>query len=420
MNVAHLAGNLALPTASRFAWAEAASGVRYPFHLVRWSIALAGIAALCSGLAHAQSRTASAPALPLEESDTAVLPAAGPHRVFVFDLAARGANVIEADDEKLKLVGLVPSAFLGTMTLSRDASKIYIAETILTRGNRGERQDVLAVYDGATLNLVKEINLPGRLMVVPKAQLFDTSEDNRLAYVYDMIPSSSVHVIDLDKGEVIASIDMPGCALAFPYGPRSVASICGDGTVGVATVPASGEARAVFSKPFFDPDNDPIFEGSVADKTSGEAWFLSYTGKIYPAKLGEMTAIGNSWSVAGAAGLPVPGVGVQELAWRPGGAQVMALHRAAKRLYVLMHPGNHWTHKMPGTEVWVLDAVRQTLIRRINLKVPARSIAVSQDDKPLLYAFGNEDRDFTVYDATSGESLRQRKLPGLLAWVPGN
>jgi methylamine dehydrogenase heavy chain len=257
-------------------------------------------------------------------------------------------------------------------------------------------------------------------MVVPKAQLFDTSEDNRLAYVYDMIPSSSVHVIDLDKGQVIASIDMPGCALAFPYGPRSVASICGDGTVGVATVPASGEARAVFSKPFFDPDSDPIFEGSVADKTSGEAWFLSYTGKIYPAKLGEMTAIGNSWSVAGAAGLPVPGVGVQELAWRPGGAQVMALHRAAKRLYVLMHPGNHWTHKMRGTEVWVLDAVRQTLIRRINLKVPARSIAVSQDDKPLLYAFGNEDRDFTVYDATSGESLRQRKLPGLLAWVPGN
>jgi len=96
----------------------------------------------------------------------------------------------------------------------------------------------------------------------------------------------------------------------------------------------------------------------------------------------------------------------------------MALHRASKRLYVLMHAGNYWTHKKTGTEVWVMDGARQTLIRRISLEAPARSIAVSQDDHPLLNIM-EEEGDFAVIDALTGEKLRKRKLAGILTWVPG-
>jgi methylamine dehydrogenase heavy chain len=83
-----------------------------------------------------------------------------------------------------------------------------------------------------------------------------------------------------------------------------------------------------------------------------------------------------------------------------------------------MHTGNFWTHKQNGTEVWVLDISTRTLLRRISLEEPARSISVSQDNAPLLYASG-ADGDFTVIDANTGEKLRQRKLPSGMAAVPG-
>ena len=111
---------------------------------------------------------------------------------------------------------------------------------------------------------------------------------------------------------------------------------------------------------------------------------------------------------------------MQELAWRPGGQQVLAVHRATRRLYVLMHTGNYWTQKADGTEVWVLDSARHTLVRRIKLEAPGHGIAVSQDGKPLLYVIGSAwAGTIDVYDATSGEKLRGRKLRGIIGLAPG-
>lgn len=371
--------------------------------------------------AQSPSPSPSSVPLPAETSDVATLPAAGPHRVFVmagFE-APPGTSIVDADSDELKTLGTVPVAQYGFMALSRDAERIFAIETFYSRGNRGTREDVLAVYDGRTLNLLKDIVLPGRLVVVPKPGIFDVSEDARLAYVYDMLPASGVHVVDVEQGKVITSVDLPGCALTYPYGPRGFASVCGDGSVAAVQVPESGDAKAIFSKPFFDANLDPIFEASVIDKTSAQAWFLSYSGKIFPVRFGDAPVLGKPWSVSVAAGLAPVGTGVQELAWRPGGAgQVMALHRASKRLFVLMHTGNHWTHKEAGTEVWVLDTDRQALVRRITLAAPAQGIAVSQDANPQLYVLG-KGGEFAVMDATTGETLRGRKLSGFTVWAPG-
>jgi GABA permease len=358
------------------------------------------------------------PVLEAETNDVATLPPAGPHRVFVLSSNAGGANVVDADSKDLSVLGLIPANRGSFMALSRDASRIFVTETFYSRGNRGTREDVLAIYDGQTLDLLKEVTLPGRLQVVQKPQTFDISEDGRLAYVYDMVPASSVHVVDLQQGSMLTSVDLPGCALAFPYGPRAFATVCGDGTIGTVQVPETGPGKAKFSKPFFDANADPLFESSVIDKSTGAAWFMTFSGKLFPATLGEVPVVGKTWSISVAAGLPPVGTGVQELAWRPGGGgQILALHSASKRLFVLMHTGTYWSHKQPGTEVWVLDAAHQALIRRIRLEMPARGIAVSQDAAPLLYVMG-EDEDFAVLDATTGEKLRKRKLPSGFAWVP--
>jgi methylamine dehydrogenase heavy chain len=263
------------------------------------------------------------------------------------------------------------------------------------------------------------------LLIVSKLGQMGLSDDGALAYVYALIPSSQSHVVDLASGKLVASVDIAGCAMVYPYGPRSFGTICGDGTIGTTTVPVEGaaEAKVAFSRKFFDPDKDPIFENSLVDRTTGEGWFLSFTGKVYPAKLGAKTpSIGKPWSLNEAAGLPAAGTGVQQLAWRPGGGQLMALHRTTRRLFVLMHAGNYWTQKQAGTEVWVFDAEQRKLIRRILLAKPAKSIVVTQDDKPVLFAYGGEGPeggDFTSYDPETGKKVRGRTLRASVALVPG-
>ena len=99
----------------------------------------------------------------------------------------------------------------------------------------------------------------------------------------------------------------------------------------------------------------------------------------------------------------------------------MALHRASDRLFVLMHTGNHWTHKEPGTELWVVDPKARQVTRRIPLKDPAQNVAVSQGDKPLIYLFGEgPSGGMSVLDADTGKVLRGRPgTSGSMILVPG-
>ena len=122
---------------------------------------------------------------------------------------------------------------------------------------------------------------------------------------------------------------------------------------------------------------------------------------------------------------------MQELAWRPGGWQQAAYHKASGKLFVLMHVGNYWTHKWGGTEVWVLDTNTHKLVSRFPLQPVVSSglgndrvpyyanMGVSQDAKPLLYLLSGEGND-VVMDATSGEIQRKIEFAGgEMVWVPG-
>jgi methylamine dehydrogenase heavy chain len=209
----------------------------------------------------------------------------------------------------------------------------------------------------------------------------------------------------------------------FPWGEEGFSSLCGDGSLATVTIPASGPAKVTHTKPFFDANKDPIFEDSFVDRSTGTAIFLSYTGLVYQAKLGSDTTVDEPWSIQKAAGFPVAGTGVQELAWRPGGSQLAAYHKASGKLFVLMHPGNYWTHKQGGTEIWVLDTKTHALVSRFPLRpVPTSglgddavpfyaNIGVSQDPKPLLYLL-NADGNDVVLDATTGEQLRKIEFAG--------
>jgi hypothetical protein len=89
-------------------------------------------------------------------------------------------------------------------------------------------------------------------------------------------------------------------------------------------------------------------------------------------------------------------------------------------------------HAFPGTEVWVFDAAGKTLKRRIPLKAMANTVYVTLDDHPLMITSGisvlHGDRDskippamqvmgltsdIQVYDAATGEFLREAKELGM-------
>ncbi len=263
----------------------------------------------CAGQGAAAQTAPSQPPLTAEVSDVAALEPAGPHRLFVLGSGPNaGADILEADSKDLNLVGVVPANH-GLIEINQDASRIFVAEMFYRRENRGPREDVLAVYDGRTLNLLNEIELPGRLIVVPKMHVFDISADAKRAYIYDMMPASRVHVIDLEHGVVLKSVDLPGCALAMPYGERHFATICGDGTVGAVKVGEDGAGSAAFSAPFFKPNEDPLFESAVVDRATGYGWFLTFTGKVYPIKFGDAPEVGAPWTLSAAAGLQPVGTG---------------------------------------------------------------------------------------------------------------
>ncbi len=336
-----------------------------------------------------------------EQFDVATLKPQYPHRLFAMDsYGDTGVNIVNGND--LSIEGNLPARGPPSAVFALDPAGRYfyrVCESIWTKGNRGTRQDMISsVYDSRTLSLVNEISVPGRLLVDALTHNCDVSANGKYAYVYNMQPASSVIVVNLEQRKVVSTVELPGCALAFPWGDNGFSSLCGDGTV--ATVPLSEGGKNGMLKPstvthsarFFDPDSDPIFSESLVDRSNGHAFFISYSGQIYPAQLGEHPSIDKPWSLQVAAGMPQAGTGAQDLAWRPGGLNVLVWHKAKNRLYALMHPGTHWTQKKPGTEVWVLDAAAHTLIRRIQLPQPTISIAISQDDEPLLYALTSNNQ----------------------------
>ncbi|MBO1358269.1 amine dehydrogenase [Acetobacter sacchari] len=365
-------------------------------------------AALLSSTTHAR---AEEPVLQTEQSDIAKLPPAGPHRILVMDADyphAKDGRVYVVDADAGKLLGMVQAAYNGNMVQAPDGRFFSVAETVWSRGNRGDRADLLATYDPSTLTISNDEVLPGRALVTPKANDLAISADGGRIYVYDMIPSNAVHVVSTATHMVETNVDIPGCALIYPWGPAGFSSLCADGGLSNVSLSAGGAPKVTHTPSFFAPDRDPVFENSPSVATDGSALFIAYSGLVYPAKLGANSTIGTPFSIQEAAGMKRASDASApfETTWRPGGWQLAAYHKATGHLYVLMHKGTFWTHKEPGTEVWEIDVAARKLVRRISLPAPSAMIGVTQDASPLLFTT-NDTGDFFILDAATGKLRRK-------------
>ena len=128
--------------------------------------------------------------------------------------------------------------------------------------------------------------------------------------------------------------------------------------------------------------------------------------------------------------------------WRPGGLQLVAVHAASERLFVVMHQGGPGSHKDAGTEIWSFDLAEKERIGRIEppalsavflgglLGLPrdgfsftllkwilpsdaVHSITISQDASPLLFMRNSGLGAIGVVDPESGETVRVLGEAGL-------
>jgi methylamine dehydrogenase heavy chain len=351
------------------------------------------------------SAQAQAPPIPqAEQSDVATLTPLTPRRAFLGSgFMNPGIFIVDAD--KGEMEGYLPKSDWSSFAIAPGGKAYYVAETLWTHDTRGQRQDMITVYDGTTLNLQKEIPLPGRALMVPKAQTFAVNESGHYAYVFNLSPASSVHVVDLVKQKLASTVETPGCALVLPYGESGFGSLCGDGSLSAFALDAKAHGSLKSSVHFFDALHDPVFDEVAIDVPTHKVFFVSYLGHVYEATLADQPQVAPAWSLQAAAGLSEPKDESDEVAWRPGGSQLIAYHPGSNRLFALMHVGEGWTHKQDGAELWVLNTATHALIRRISLKEGATNVAVTQDPTPLVLLTGRGPK-LTVLDPQSGNVIR--------------
>lgn len=355
--------------------------------LRRRLLPLASLFLLLAGPAFAQ--VPSSPTLqfpytqpPAEGVGVRKMPAPNPHWVLI-NAPLYGnfivSQVYVVDGDSAKIIGMLTAGMISTAAISPDHNRIFTADTFFSRGTRGSRTDVITIYDPKSLEPTGEVVIPAkRQLAGPDNLQLSATSDGHLLLVANMTPATSVTVIDLASSKVLGEIPITGCAEFQLTGKRQFASLCGDGSLLMVNFDdhgkSVGEKR---SKVFFEPETDPVYAAPAIIK--GENYYVTYHGVVHPVDMStDPPTPGATWSLT---------TDQQRAAgWRPGGSQPIWGHSADGLLYALMHQGGEWTHKQPGSELWVFSAKDGKRIERLTLPEPASAVFVTPDDKPLIFA----------------------------------
>lgn len=338
-----------------------------------------------------------------------LLPAPHPHWIWVNDVVfphAEAGKSFLIDGDNGRMLGMLSTGFAFiSLAIPRDYREIYSPETYYSRGTRGIRTDIVAIYDPATLLPVDEIIIPAKRAETLGTLYHSVLTDNdRFLGIFNYTPAQSITIVDVRQRRFIAEVPIPGCALVYPVGMR-FSSLCADGSLLTLTLSDVGKVtKTVRSKPFFDPDGDYLSE--KAARIDKNYYFVSNEGYVHPVNMENSQAeFPEKWSLFTGQD--------REESWRTGGIQHLATHEKMGRLYSLMHQGGPETHKDPGNEVWVYDIASRKRIQRISLTEMATSIQISQDEHPLLFTISPHQPVLYIYDALTGKYLRSVNEIGL-------
>jgi methylamine dehydrogenase heavy chain len=302
----------------------------------------------------AKAAKAQPPELPAETLGTATLAGKTSERVYVGDVAI--AHIVDGrlrvfDARAGKLLGMLATGYAGNFVVNAKADEIYIATTYLSRLGRGERTDVLEVWDAQTLALKYEVLLPTkRAQTLNYRGMVNTTANGRFVLVQNATPATSVTVVDLAERKVAGEIGTPGCWGTLPAAshPSRFAMLCGDGKLATVTLDDKGQvADRQVSDKVFDADKDAWFH--TAEQIGDKYLYLSFKGVLHEVDVsGATAALKSSRDLVSAA--------QKKLGWRPGGYQAFAVHPSGRWAVAAMHDkGREGSHKTPAKQLWMFD-----------------------------------------------------------------
>lgn len=316
----------------------------------------------------------------------------GDGKVYIIDTAA--------DTLAKQVKGTFNVSLIGNLIQSAKRSEVYATETFHTRGSRGDRMDVLTVFDQATLAPKGEVILPTgkRFMGMPERNALLVLNNDRWLAVANFSPATSITLIDLDTRKIIGEIPTPGCVLAYPNGERGFSSLCADGRFLSTELAADGSLlNQTRTEPFFNSDTSPIFERTAI--IDGTAYFPTIAGLVYPVDVsGTVAKVGEPWSLVSEA----------EAAqnWAPAGIGLIDKDDQG-HFYIIMHPdAQDGSYQGGGPEVWVFDAAAKKRVKRIALQAWGLSLAVSRGENPVLMVVNPTDMSLEMYNTGSGEFIK--------------
>lgn len=322
---------------------------------------------------------------------------------IAFDHMSMGRFMVldtNGGDIKDYFKGTFDGGFIAAFARARHKPEMYVLEHYYDRGTRGNRTDVLTIYDNATLTPIDEIILSDpklkRAEILVSKFVISLLDNERFLLFYSFTPATFITVVDLEKRAVVNGVALPTCAGIYPTGPRGFSSLCGNGSMVSYQLDENGQVIEQGKiEPFFDVDEDALFDRPAI--IGGTGYFPSFSGKMQEIDLTGATAgLGEQWSLVSEDD--------RQQNWRPGGAWLAATDSTG-RLYVLMHDnGGEGTHDNPGTEIWVFDTAAKERVQRIPLALPAIAFDITQGEQPRIVTT-NIEMKLEVYDARSGEHL---------------
>ena len=323
--------------------------------------------------------------------------------------SSSGGRIYDAETGEMQ--GLISlSSGTPAIEVSRERSEFYAAEGYYSRGQHGDRTEIVAVYDFENLSPVAELEIPQKMAVAGFRRHAGITGNGRFFLVFNMTPAQSVTVVDVENRAFVGELSTPGCAMIMPVDDLAFLMICGDGMLQLIQLAADGnESNRTRSDSFFDVQVDPVFDWPVP--TADGWWLVSHEGKAYDVSVdGNDTDVGEPWDL-----LAEEEEGSR---WRPGGNQFYSVHKPSDLAYVLMHEGGEYTHHEAGKEIWVFDINAQRRLERIELKAAANNLFVTQSAEPKLIV-ADQEGGLHVYDAFKFTVDRTIKDPGPLGTIQG-